>query len=221
MEPIEPVEPVEPVAEPVAGPVFAEEMSREEPPAPVAPLIEPVPVKEVVETNVQVKSVAPRPIIIEEDSDYVPAPDFAALVDILRSDAWPCAISQDLICDETSDEECEERAEGVLDLLIEQCLSGLSFLDFGCGQGHVAKKATQKGVRQAVGYDIVSSGNLPWNEWQDNYLLSTDFEMVKQHAPYDVILLYDVLDHIKDEDPGELLRQLANMKSPGGKMYVR
>jgi hypothetical protein len=45
--------------------------------------------------------------------------------------------------------------------------------------------------------------------------------MMRQHAPYDIILMYDVLDHANVQNASELLRTLANVKSPGGKIYVR
>ena len=196
--------------------VFAKRDESEETESVVEPAGEPGTMSAQVAPLVEIPDVP-----LKAEKEFVPGSDFDELVSILKSKLWPEAISTELICDETNEDECAERAEGVLDLLIEQRLSGLSFLDFGCGQGHIAQQAVRKGVKQSVGYDIATSGKATWESWQDNLLLTTDFEMVKQHAPYDVILLYDVLDHIQNAEPGEVLRQIANIKTPGGKIYVR
>ena len=49
---------------------------------------------------------------------------------------------------------------------------------------------------------------------------STNFEKVKENAPYDIILIYDVLDHSVG-NPTDLLKQAASVLSDNGKIYLR
>jgi len=55
------------------------------------------------------------------------------LVNLLNSKAWPHAVDPALICDISSEQDKEDRAEGILDLIIDIHLENLKFLDFGCG----------------------------------------------------------------------------------------
>ena len=59
------------------------------------------------------------------------------------SDRWPEAVNPNLICDINSDEDKSERGRGIIDILIEEDLKDLKFLDFGCGEGHCPAIATE------------------------------------------------------------------------------
>lgn len=133
------------------------------------------------------------------------------LLDLLNSDVWPEAAPSFLICSDT-DEDKFERAEGILDYVGEE-LKDKKFLDFGCGEGHVAKKAIEMGSK-AFGYDIVQTGSLDWNSG-----LTTDWETIKVNGPYDFILLYDVLDHCID--PVLALNQVKEVCGVDTKVFVR
>jgi 2-polyprenyl-3-methyl-5-hydroxy-6-metoxy-1,4-benzoquinol methylase len=137
------------------------------------------------------------------------------LIDMVKSDQWPEAVPNYLICLDT-EEDKTDRAEGILEY-IETPIANKKFLDFGCGEGHVALKAS-KDANKSVGYDIEKTGNLNW-EQEGNCLLTTKLENLKTHAPYDIILLYDVLDHCKD--PEEVLNQVKNLCDEKTEVYIR
>jgi SAM-dependent methyltransferase len=116
---------------------------------------------------------------------------------------WPVGVNSSLICDKSSEEDKMMRANSILEMLVHRDLNGKKFLDFGCGEGHVRKAAEEKGAI-AVGYDL--SGTITWDE-------------VKQKGPYDVILLYDVLDH--SDDPVAVLKQIKHIMLPRTMTIVR
>ena len=138
-------------------------------------------------------------------------PEMGDVLDLLQSPDWPEATPSVLICDENSEFDKTERAMGIIDYF---SLENKRVLDFGCGEGHLA--ATVKSG--SVGYDIVRSGNLLW-ESQEEYLLTTDFDKVLRNAPYDTIILFDVLDHCKS--PVETLTQVKSVCSPNTQVLVR
>lgn len=148
-----------------------------------------------------------------------PTQEFEALKALLESDKWPKAADARYICKkEPSD--FIKRAEGIINLIIEEPLQNKRFLDFGCGAGYVSKIAAEtKNPTFAVGYDIVRTEDLSWESESNNWLLTTNFAKVAAKGPYDVILLYDVLDHV--DSPEELMSKIESLLSPGGSLYIR
>lgn len=146
--------------------------------------------------------------------------EFEDLRTLLESNEWPQAVHSVQIADENSEKDKEERAEGIADILLPP-LEGKKFLDFGCGEGHVANYAS-KFANISVGYDIVKSERsaFSWNK-DEGLFLTTDLESVKAKGPYDVILVYDVMDHLQNSTPKELFALLALMLADGGKIYAR
>lgn len=158
----------------------------------------------------------------DDDTDLKPK-DFQELASLLNSNKWPEAIDPGLICDINSDQDKEDRAEGILELIIDVHMEGLKFLDYGCGEGHVVNRIREQKPRIAVGYDI--ERNAKWDEWEQshNTLFTTDWSEVKESGPYNVILLYDVLDHM-DYNYDALIVKMKELKSvlaPNGRIYVR
>lgn len=147
--------------------------------------------------------------------------EFHELKKILNLEEWPEAVLSFQICDENSEEEKMDRAEGVVDILIDDSLKDKKFLDFGCGEGHMVKYASTQETSLSFGYDVVKSENskFVWEEKQGNFLLSTDIEKVKNEGPYDVIFIYDVLDHA--EDPTQVLKEAKSLLAENGKVYLR
>jgi 2-polyprenyl-3-methyl-5-hydroxy-6-metoxy-1,4-benzoquinol methylase len=147
--------------------------------------------------------------------------EFNELKNLLKSEEWPEAVLSFQICDENSEEEKMDRAEGIVDILIEDSLKDKKFLDFGCGEGHAAKYASTQETKISVGYDIIKSENskFDWEEKQENFLLSNDLEKVKSEGPYDVIMVYDVLDHA--EDPTQVLKEAKDLLAEKGIIYLR
>lgn len=141
------------------------------------------------------------------------------MFDLLKSDQWPEAVPAFLICDETDNDKFE-RAEGIIDYL-GMDLTGKKVLDFGCGEGHVALKASET-ANFVVGYDILP----PVKESTSNCLLTCKSIDIEKNGPYDVVILYDVLDHIKDSIPSEsgpvtVLKYIKQFCHKDTKLYVR
>lgn len=143
--------------------------------------------------------------------------DFESLKKAVQSDKWPEAIPPAWICDPYDSVTRKERAHGIIDIMIEEPLAGLKFLDMGCGEGDIVGLASEQNSL-AVGYDIAAK-DYSWNKFPQA-LFSTDFEQIRANGPYNVILIYDVLDHVIG-DPVELLKKAASVLAPNGKIYLR
>jgi 2-polyprenyl-3-methyl-5-hydroxy-6-metoxy-1,4-benzoquinol methylase len=147
-------------------------------------------------------------------------PELQELKKLLESENWPVAVDPSLICDPSSESDKLIRAEGIIALLIDENLENKKFLDFGCGEGHVPFIAAEQNLVLSVGYDIKDSPS--WNQLKNNNLiLTTNIEIVKKNAPYDVVLIYDVLDHLEQSNTIEILTQLKDLLSNTGKIYLR
>jgi 2-polyprenyl-3-methyl-5-hydroxy-6-metoxy-1,4-benzoquinol methylase len=153
-------------------------------------------------------------------TNYEPTKEFEQLKHLLDSEEWPEAVLDFQIVDKSSEEEKMCRAEGIVDILIDEDLQGKKFLDFGCGEGHTSKYVSRE-ADIAVGFDINQSdkSNFIWEKIQEKMLLTTDINLVRQLAPYDVILIYDVLDHA--DDPVDVLNQAKSFLADDGKIYLR
>lgn len=129
---------------------------------------------------------------------------------------WPIAIDKELICDPSNEEHKADRGSSITAFFIADNLAGKKFLDFGCGEGHVVKSAQARGAALSMGYDIVPQGKFEWD--QDYGDLFTNWEIVKECGPYDVVLLYDVIDHAKN--PEEVMNRLRSVTTPQSSVFV-
>lgn len=147
--------------------------------------------------------------------------DCITLKSLLASDQWPEAIDHNLICAQDSETDKISRAEGILELLVEKDLKDRKFLDFGCGEGHVPYKAISQNPVVSVGYDIVE--NEMWEKFgtQERLVLTDKIEEVEKYAPYDVILVYDVIDHVSKDDAVKLLKKVSDLIELNGTIYLR
>ena len=148
-------------------------------------------------------------------------PNIDKLKSLLNDPLWPAAVDPSLICDEASEEDKTSRANDVLNIIIERNLQDVKFLDYGCGEGHMAVKSKDLGTSLSVGYDIKTSTNFIWETQQEKVLLTTDFVKVANAGPIDVILLYDVLDHLENETAIEVLTKLKTILTRNGSIYLR
>jgi 2-polyprenyl-3-methyl-5-hydroxy-6-metoxy-1,4-benzoquinol methylase len=130
--------------------------------------------------------------------------------DLMENPAWPEAV-QNLMIVKTETEKIT-RATNIIYVCLNNEIDNIKLLDFGCGEGHVVQKASQK-TTLAVGYDIVQQ----WKEGQKG--LTTSLEEVKNQSPYDKILLHDVLDHCSD--PVQVLNQVRELLSDTGTIHIR
>jgi 2-polyprenyl-3-methyl-5-hydroxy-6-metoxy-1,4-benzoquinol methylase len=133
----------------------------------------------------------------------------------LESSDWPIAVPPESIPASEADEHM--RASKIIDMFIHQYPQGKRFLDFGCGHGYAVMAANKREAVKAVGYD-------PKGEWRfgnsDAVLFTKSIAEVSASGPYDIVLLWDVLDHL-DTDPIEVLQSLVPLLSPEGRIYVR
>lgn len=148
-------------------------------------------------------------------------PILKELITKLHSSDWPPAVDPALICD--SEVMKEERAEGILEIVIDIHLEGLKLLDFGCGEGHVVNRSRLQNPKLSVAYDIEKSDK--WDNWEktSNVIYTTDWNIAKSSGPYNVVLMYDVIDHMVMTN-AEIVDQLKKVKAvlaPNGRVYAR
>lgn len=94
---------------------------------------------------------------------------------------------------------------------------GLRVLDFGCGGGQLLASLYDRGFRSLHGYDpdasalsVVRPGIATlWN----------DAQQVQAHAPFDLIVMNHVIEHLPD--PSQVLHKLLAVLSPSGQLLVR
>lgn len=135
------------------------------------------------------------------------------LTDLVKSDTWPAAVMPELLCRQNCEDDKVCRAEAIVAELAS--LEGLTFLDFGCGEGHCAREALKRGAKKVMAYDLVPQ------QWPaDGVSYSSAWETVQEFGPYDVILLHDVIDH-SPERPEEVFRKIKGVRSGNGPVYAR
>ncbi len=135
------------------------------------------------------------------------------LIDLIKSSQWPEAIASSLIVKTL--EQRQLRAQSILTNFIKKPLNHVRFLDFGCGHGDCVHQAVERGAL-AAGYDI--EANTCWQEQKGEY--STDIDRITGLGPYDIILLYDVMDHIMD-GTFKMIELLKTMMTNDSIVYVR
>lgn len=143
------------------------------------------------------------------------------LLDIQDDPNWPLAVPFHSIVDTNSPTQLESRAMGIVEECIDQEVYGFSFLDFGCGGGHVASEVQKRGARISVGYDKITDNLWETLPKKDNLVLTDEWQKVIDLSPYDYILAYDVFDHMIDEDIPEKLKNLASLLSHDGRISIR
>lgn len=131
-------------------------------------------------------------------------------------DDWPDAVPDFLISDITP-AGIIKRAQSVLNMCDITDLTGKNFLDFGCGDGSMVKEAVARGAKVAQGYDIVKGWGEQESYEKQGYYLCNLYSALEKI--FDVILLYDVLDH--SENPIVVLQQVRKLISEKGEVKVR
>ena len=191
-----------------------EVMAQSLPPAPQAipaPVVEP----EIVP---QTKNLTPVTAVQETITDEEQTMFLMArkkhISDLMEIDCWPEAVSASFTAEATDTDQIN-RANNVLDMILDRPIEGAHFLDFGCGDGWIAKQAKSRGVTTATGYDIKLSKN--WSKLPGPTFTHIFNELKRDF--YDVIVLYDVLDHA--EDPIDVMDKVKMLVKKNGIIYVR
>ena len=115
--------------------------------------------------------------------------------DLLAIDCWPEAVPEVLLASPT-DKDQKNRASAVMDMVLDRSIEKLNFLDYGCGDGWITQEAKRRGAENAVGFDLVKS-----EKWKE--LIGPSFvHSLGALEPnfFDVVFLYDVLDHCMDAE---------------------
>lgn len=166
-----------------------------------------------LEATVPAQIEAPKPFS-EEDPAYKARQKHIG--DLMAIDCWPEAVPQMLANKEPSEKEKNKRANMVIDMMVDRKLNGLKFLDFGCGEGHVAEQMSLRGVSKSVGYDLARKET--WDNFK-NAQFTTNFDDLTNGELFDIIMLYDVLDHC--EDPEDIMKKVSSLISDKGVIYAR
>ena len=110
---------------------------------------------------VSIPKTQPAPIVVEEKEGFFADQlnEFDSLKNALFSNAWPYAVEPEYICDNTSEVDKQDRAQGIIAQMLNKPVKGLKVLDFGCGCGHTITEFNLRGAALAVGYDIKQYDN--------------------------------------------------------------
>jgi SAM-dependent methyltransferase len=141
-----------------------------------------------------------KPTIIAPESAW---PD-------LLDPEWPAAWPQHLISDCHTLQEKTYRAIQIASSYDIALLKDCRILDFGCGDGLVANELVKRGASAVCAYDIA-----PDKAWDgiDNSKITfiTDLESVLVNAPYNTIILHDVIDHVPSSTLEPALKQILDV----------
>ena len=135
--------------------------------------------------------------------------------ELFKIDCWPEAVPPVLAEAEPTKEDQINRANNVLDFMVDRDIEGKSFLDFGCGEGWITQEVAKRGVSEVLGYDIKDDKG--WSDREGSIFTSDFKEIPKQH--FDFVMIYDVLDHCVD--PINVMAQVRSCIKPDGIVFVR
>ncbi len=192
--------------------------------------------KQLIEQELNGVQGSPEALMqVIEERTFVPQPDIQPIVqqtvvqppddswliarkkhigDLMAIDCWPEAVANYLITNNTKENQIN-RANTILDSILDRSIEGLNVLDFGCGEGWVARQAVFRGAN-VTAFDIVEHPN--WNTIQKVNFVK-DISELKEES-FDVIILYDVLDHCKD--PVGVMQKVKSLLKFGKSIvYVR
>lgn len=130
----------------------------------------------------------------------------AELDRLLGSDDWPIAVPAIALCN--SEEDKVGRAQEILEIMRGMAVitENKMCLDYGCGDGHLVKAMAEK-AKFSIGYDPANT--------------TTNLVEVTANAPYDVVVLYDVLDHVENENPVEVLKKIKELIHKDSMIFIR
>jgi len=132
---------------------------------------------------------------------------------LILSDLWPLEVPSSLIVN--TPDQARLRARSIVHSYGLQNFKGKKFLDFGCGTGECVTEAAKMGV-EAFGFDIRK-------QWPDDTTnITTDIKDINTHSPYDIVALYDVLDHAANRVKAqEIMNRVARVCGPETIVRVR
>ena len=130
---------------------------------------------------------------------------------------WPSAIPPSLLCNLESEKDKLERAEGIIETFFTNEDSKLKILDFGCGEGHITFNLLKNNDRNVYGYDIKKHNNYYWETYKE--FITDNLDLIENKSPYDIIFLYDVIDHV--ENDLNTFKTITKLLKKDGKIIMR
>jgi SAM-dependent methyltransferase len=140
------------------------------------------------------------------------------IADLMAIDCWPPAVAEFQAVKAPTRQDQINRANAVLDKMIDRNVEGKAFLDYGCGEGWITQESVKRGFDVACGYDIHPHDN--WGALAGGVYMHSDADFLRANAArFDVVMLYDVLDHC--ENPQEVMGNVKYLLKKNGVVYVR
>ncbi len=122
--------------------------------------------------------------------------------------------------------DCERRYQGErlyydrhFSLIEEECEGAASFLDVGCGTGHLLERIGKRPGLRCVGIELNSQAAEFARRVSGCEVLETPFEDFLGDRQFDVITMINVLSHIPSFEG--MFRSLRAALRPGGKVILR
>ena len=122
--------------------------------------------------------------------------------------------------------DCEERYRGErlyygrhFAMIEEECRGARSFLDVGCGTGHLLERLSPKTNLRRMGIELNAQAARFARRTAGCDIAEIPFEDFQASAPFDVVALINVLSHIPSLDC--LFESLRTAIAPGGKVILR
>lgn len=132
-------------------------------------------------------------------------------IDILLSKFWPRAVYDQLIVN--TEDQAIRRAKSIISTYC-HINSKSRFLDFGCGESRCVEYANEV-AKISVGYDITRH-----TSWKDD-LNTTDWAKIIINSPFDIILLYDVIDHVSEDKIDECMQLIKSVSTEDTIIKIR
>ena len=136
---------------------------------------------------------------------------------LLAIDCWPVAVPEHYSNTKPTESDNINRANAILDMCLPANIEGKTFLDYGCGDGYIASQIILRGAQSVTGYDIAASDC--WEKLGSDKVVYTSDTGTLKKGSYDIIFLYDVLDHAVD--PVGIMAHIKYLTAAAATVYVR
>ena len=134
---------------------------------------------------------------------------------------WPDAVAEHMIVKESDEDTLRLKAIQVQGAIGVNPV-GIKVLDFGSGTGHIAAQYAKDSITYA--YDINKKAAI-YNDSNKDYQPITsdqwDGFSKENYGQLDLIILYDVLDHIVGATTIDVLSSLRKLLAPSGNIFIR
>lgn len=144
----------------------------------------------------------------EESEAALPVTEEAPVEDNKDITGWPLAVKYIA----ASPEDIKLRALQIVNEFNTSYIDK-KILDFGCGNASVSDELSHY-TEHVTSYDILK---LPGHTSRE---ILTDMKEVQRKAPFDIIFVHDVLDHLVKDDPVVVMKQLHQLLSDDGKILL-